>query len=187
MRLVASLEHDECENGSESYSASAGGHFGRRMYPSCRPVRLSLGATCAARKRAVTQEPPDRGGVDIVGPRHISLSLRLATGQPLQCFVRPSEPNTPLLCSLPHRAVRPPPTNPDGKRNAPGERAGQSWRRAMRTIARPCGRCSPCPASRSAHWHEPTPRPSAREADSLTARRYGGTGLASPSPASSRA
>jgi hypothetical protein len=38
----ASLEHNECENGSESYSASAGGHFGRRMYPSCRPVRFSL-------------------------------------------------------------------------------------------------------------------------------------------------
>jgi hypothetical protein len=40
MRLVASLEHDECENGSESYSASAGGHFGRRMHPSCRPGQV---------------------------------------------------------------------------------------------------------------------------------------------------
>src|SRR5262249_45770217 len=37
MRLVASLEHDECENGSASYSTSAGGHFGRRMCPNCRP------------------------------------------------------------------------------------------------------------------------------------------------------
>ena len=42
MRLVASLEHDECENGSESYSTSAGGHFGQRMCPNCRPVRLVL-------------------------------------------------------------------------------------------------------------------------------------------------
>src|SRR5262245_28749830 len=47
MRLVASLEYDECENGSESYSTSAGGHFGRRMCPKCRPVRLSPGAMSA--------------------------------------------------------------------------------------------------------------------------------------------
>jgi hypothetical protein len=46
MNAIASLEH-ECENGSGSYSANAGGHFGRRMYPSCRPVRLSPGATSA--------------------------------------------------------------------------------------------------------------------------------------------
>jgi hypothetical protein len=47
MRLVASLEHDECENGSESYSASAGGRSGHRTHRNCRPVRLSPGATSA--------------------------------------------------------------------------------------------------------------------------------------------
>jgi hypothetical protein len=54
-------------------------------------------------ERAITQQPADRGGINIVGASDIS--LRLATGQPLQCFLplmrrhlaRPSEPNTPLL------------------------------------------------------------------------------------------
>jgi len=61
---------------------------------------------CAAMERAITQQPADRGGINVVGASDIS--LRLATGQPLQCFLplmrrhlaRPSEPNTPLLRSL---------------------------------------------------------------------------------------
>src|SRR6266542_1804606 len=36
LRLVASLEHDECEKDRKATAPVAGGHFGRRMYPSCR-------------------------------------------------------------------------------------------------------------------------------------------------------
>jgi len=39
---------------------------------------------CAARERVITQQPPDCGGINVVGASDIS--LRLATGQPLQCF-----------------------------------------------------------------------------------------------------
>jgi hypothetical protein len=37
-------------------------------------------------ERAITQQPADRGGINIVGASDIS--LRLAPGQPLQCFLR---------------------------------------------------------------------------------------------------
>jgi hypothetical protein len=37
---------------------------------------------CAVMERAITQEPANRGGINIVGASDIS--LRLATGQPLQ-------------------------------------------------------------------------------------------------------
>ena len=61
---------------------------------------------CAAMERAITQQPADRGGINVVGASDIS--LRLASGQPLQCFLplmrrqlaRPTEPNTALLRSL---------------------------------------------------------------------------------------
>src|SRR5438094_1363655 len=64
---------------------------------------------CAAMERAITQQPADRGGINVVGASDIS--LRLATGQPLQCFLplmrrqlaRPTEPNTALLRSVPRR------------------------------------------------------------------------------------
>jgi hypothetical protein len=73
MRLVASLEHDECENGSESYSASAGGHFGRRMYPSCRPVLLSPGATSAhpvRSRRGSARRSAELCGAGLISPGH---------------------------------------------------------------------------------------------------------------------
>jgi hypothetical protein len=54
-------------------------------------------------ERAITQQPPDRSGNNVVAASDIS--LRLATGQPLQCLLplmrrhlaRPSEPNAARL------------------------------------------------------------------------------------------
>jgi hypothetical protein len=71
-----------------------------------RGASLEGDPACVARKRAVTQQPADRGGIDVVGASDIS--LRLATRQPLQCLLalmrrhlaRPSEPNTTLLRPL---------------------------------------------------------------------------------------
>src|SRR6266545_2937228 len=77
---------DECENGSESYSASAGGHFGRRMYPSCRPVRLSPGATSAhpvrsrrggARRSAVDPENGVMTGMDAIEQELVDLVINI--------------------------------------------------------------------------------------------------------------
>jgi hypothetical protein len=45
---------------------------------------------CAAMERAMTQQPADRGGINVVGASDIS--LRLATGQPPQCFLCGSAP-----------------------------------------------------------------------------------------------
>jgi hypothetical protein len=61
---------------------------------------------CAAMERAITNSLPVGGGTNVVAASDIS--LRLASGQPLQCFLplmrrhlaRPSEPNTPFLRSL---------------------------------------------------------------------------------------
>ena len=50
-----------------------------------RGASLEGDPACVARKRAVTQQPPDRGGVDIVGPRHIG--LRLTRGEALHGFL----------------------------------------------------------------------------------------------------
>jgi hypothetical protein len=41
-------------------------------------------------ERAMTQQPADRGGINVVGASDIS--LRLATGQPPQCFLCGSAP-----------------------------------------------------------------------------------------------
>jgi hypothetical protein len=63
---------------------------------------------CAAMERAITQQPPDRGGVDIVGPRHIG--LRLTRGEALYGFL-------PLMrCHL-AGAAEPDiePTSPNGR------------------------------------------------------------------------
>jgi hypothetical protein len=55
-----------------------------------RAASLEADPACVARKRAVTQQPADRGGIDVVGASDIS--LRLATGQPPQCFLCGSAP-----------------------------------------------------------------------------------------------
>jgi hypothetical protein len=61
---------------------------------------------CAARERAVTQQPPDGGGVNVVGPRNIS--LRLASSEAPHGFLalmrrhlaRAAEPNAARLGAL---------------------------------------------------------------------------------------
>jgi hypothetical protein len=55
-----------------------------------RGASLEGGRAYVARKRAVTQQPADRGGLHVVGASDIS--LRLATGQPPQCFLCGSAP-----------------------------------------------------------------------------------------------
>jgi len=55
-----------------------------------RGASLEGDQVCAARERAITQQPADRGGIDVVGASDIS--LRLATGQPPQCFLCGSAP-----------------------------------------------------------------------------------------------
>jgi hypothetical protein len=62
--------------------ASAEEHWAR---VTGRGASLEGDPACVARKRAVTQEPPDRGSVDIVGPRYIR--LRLASGEALHGFL----------------------------------------------------------------------------------------------------
>jgi hypothetical protein len=79
-------------------------HHGARV--TGRGASLEDDHVCASMERALTQQPADRGGINIVSASDIS--LRLATGQPLQCFLplmrrhlaRTAEPNTPLLRPL---------------------------------------------------------------------------------------
>jgi hypothetical protein len=71
-----------------------------------RGASLEGDPACVARKRAVTQQPADRGGVDIVGPRYIR--LRLASGKALHGFLalarrhlaRTTEAHAARLCAL---------------------------------------------------------------------------------------
>jgi hypothetical protein len=79
-----------------------------------RGASLEGDQVCAARERAVTQQPPDGGGVNVVGPRNIS--LRLASSEAPHGFLalmrrhlaRAAEPNAPLLRS-PAALARPRP------------------------------------------------------------------------------
>src|SRR5262249_6741863 len=61
---------------------------------------------CGARKRAITQQPADRAGIDVVGPRHIR--LRFPSGKALHGLLalvwrqlgRTTEPNAASLGTL---------------------------------------------------------------------------------------
>jgi hypothetical protein len=83
------------------------------LNPSRTPPRHAISSfslegdpACVAKERAVTQQPADCGGINVVGASDIS--LRLASGQPLQGLLPlmrrhlawPSKPNTPLFRSL---------------------------------------------------------------------------------------
>jgi hypothetical protein len=79
-----------------------------------RGASLEGDQVCAAMERAVTQQPPDGGGVNVVGPRNIG--LRLASSEAPHGFLalmrrhlaRAAEPNAPLLRS-PAALARPRP------------------------------------------------------------------------------
>jgi hypothetical protein len=104
---------------TQGITEGTAGPSGRR--PLCRRPRFVRGArvtgrgaslegdqVCVAKKRAVTQQPPDGGGVNVVGPRNIG--LRLASSEALHGFlplVRSREcPGTsPRSLSLTYRAA----------------------------------------------------------------------------------
>jgi hypothetical protein len=94
-------------SGSAKQRSAAGPCYQNSTYRvTGRGASLEGDRVCAAMERAITQQLPAGGGINVVAASDIS--LRLASGQPLQCFLplmrrhlaRPSEPNTPFLRSL---------------------------------------------------------------------------------------
>ena len=94
---------------------------------------------CAAMERAVTQQPPDRGGINVVGPRYIR--LRLASGEALHGFL-----------ALVRRICGPRVTHHDccKKSISPGSRDKRAG--AYKRIAAPlCEVLTPCLGQRPHH------------------------------------
>jgi hypothetical protein len=83
---------------AENYSAIAGGHFGRRMYPSCQPVRLSPGATSAhpVRSRRGSARRSAGRGLDPCDPKD-KPRAEVHAASPTDSRMLPLRPRASLL------------------------------------------------------------------------------------------